>query len=165
MIISLIVAVAENNVIGIDGKLPWRLPIDMKHFVKTTKGRHIIMGRKTYEALGKALKERTNIVITRNKSFKAPDAIVVSSLEDAVKIARDNKEGEAIVIGGAEIYKLALPLTHRMYLTLVHENFEGDTKFPEFDMSEWMQIKGEVYSTDDDHDYEFSILTLDRIKK
>src|SRR5690349_18925210 len=120
MIISHIAAMAENRVIGKNNDLPWRLPDDMKFFMQTTKGHHVIMGRKNYDSLHekfKPLPHRTNIVVTRQKKFNAPGCTVVNSVEEAIEIARKNNEPEAFVIGGAEIYRLTLPYTNRIYLT------------------------------------------------
>jgi len=136
MKISLIVAMAENRVIGRRGKLPWRIPEDMKHFRKLTMGKPIIMGRKTFEAIGAALPGRTNIVITRGPGIDHPNLIVAASVHGALSLA-ENYGDEVMIIGGGEIYAAALPLADRIYLTEVHENIEGDASFPPLDRSLW----------------------------
>lgn len=137
MVISLIVAVSQNNVIGKENRLPWHLPEDLKYFKNTTWAMPIVMGRKTWESLGKALPGRTNIVISRNNEFNAEGAHVVDSLESAKKIAEALDVKEIFVIGGAEIFSLALPLAQRLYLTRIHQDFEGDVFFPAIDPSKW----------------------------
>lgn len=160
--ISIIVAVAENNVIGKDNDLIWHLPRDLRHFKETTSGHYIIMGRKTFESNGKPLPKRTNVVITRDKNFKAEGCIVVHSLEDALKEAKSDPE--PFIIGGGVIYELAIPLVDRIYLTKIHHSFEGDTYFPEIDMNEWVEVDKRVFEPDEKNKYPFTILTLDRKK-
>lgn len=137
MIISLIVAVSQNNVIGKENRLPWHLPEDLKYFKNTTWAMPIVMGRKTWESLGKPLPGRTNIVISRNNGFKADGARVVSSLSEAEKIARELDAREIFIIGGAEIFNMALPIANRLYLTRIHHDFEGDVFFPPVEESKW----------------------------
>ena len=161
--ISIIVAVAENNVIGKDNDLIWHLPKDMKHFKETTTGHFIIMGRKTFESNGRALPNRTNVIITRDKDFNAEGCVVVHSLEDAFKVAKDDPE--AFIIGGGVIYKMALPIVDRIYLTKILHTFEGDTFFPELDMNEWEEISCQDFEPDEKNKYPFSIIILDRKKK
>jgi len=161
--ISIIVAVAENDVIGKDNDLIWHLPRDMKHFKETTTGHFIIMGRKTFESNGRALPNRTNVIITRDKDFNAEGCVVVHSLEDAFKVAKDDPE--AFIIGGGVIYKMALPIVDRIYLTKIHHTFEGDTFFPELDMNEWEEISCQDFEPDEKNKYPFSIIILDRKKK
>lgn len=161
--ISIIVAVAENNVIGKDNDLIWHLPRDMKHFKETTTGHFIIMGRKTFESNGRPLPNRTNVIITRDKDFKAEGCVVVYSLEEALKLAKDDPE--AFIIGGGVIYKIALSLADRIYLTKIHQSFEGDTYFPELDMNEWAEISCQDFEPDEKNKYPFSIIILDRIRK
>ncbi len=140
MMVSLIVAVSQNGVIGNKGKLPWHLPADLKRFKQLTTGHPIIMGRKTFESIGKPLPGRTNIVITHQKNFQACGAMVAHSLEEALRLCE--KENEVFVIGGAEIFEEALPLANRIYLTLIHQDFEGDTRF-DFNHSAWKEISRE----------------------
>lgn len=143
--ISLIAALAENRCIGIDNKLPWYLPEDLKYFKAATTGKPIIMGRTTFDSLGKPLPNRTNIVITRNAEFAHEGVKVAHSLEEALKIseavAHIQGGDEVVVIGGAQIYALALPLADRLYLTEVHKSVEGDAFFPEFDKAQWSEVE------------------------
>ena len=131
MIISQIVAVSLNNVIGVNRGLPWNMPADMAYFKKKTFGHHIVMGRRNYEVEGKALPGRVNMVLTRNPDYKIPDIIVVHHLEDAIEIARKAGETELFIVGGEQIYKLAMPFTDRIYLTRIHTEIKGDTFYPE----------------------------------
>jgi len=137
MKISLIAAVAENRVIGRDGAMPWRLSGDLKHFKAITMGKPIIMGRKTFQSLGKPLPGRTNIVITRDQGFEAEGVTVTHSLDAAMKAAEQEDAGEAMIIGGGEIYALAFDRADRFYLTEVHALPEGDAFFPDYDKAEW----------------------------
>lgn len=166
MIISLIAAMAENRVIGKDNDLPWRLPDDMKFFMQTTKGHHVIMGRKNYDSLldkFKPLPDRSNIVVTRQKNFNAPGCIVVNGIEKGIEIARNNKEQELFIIGGAEIYKLTLSVAHRIYLTEIKAIVEGDTYFPEFQSTEWKEVSRQPHPADDRHRYAFDFVIYERI--
>ena len=138
MMISIIAAVAENNVIGRENKLIWHLPKDLKHFKETTTGHYIIQGRKTFESFGKPLPNRTTVIITRNQNYKVDGCIVVNSLQEALDIAIN--ESEVFIIGGGKIYEQAMPIADRIYLTKVHHSFEGDTFFPEINMNEWNEI-------------------------
>lgn len=168
MIISIIAAVAQNHVIGKDNDLPWNLPDDMKYFMQTTKGHHVIMGRKNYESIPekfRPLPGRTNIVITRQQSLNASGCIIVNSIEDALKIPEKNGEEEAFIIGGAEIFRQALKYTHRMYLTEIHGTAEGDVLFPEFKKSEWREIMRVFHAADERHVYAFDFVIYDRITK
>ena len=158
--LSIIVAVGENNVIGKDNDLIWKLPRDMRHFKETTTGHYIIMGRKTFESNRRPLPNRTNVIITRDKSFKAEGCIVVHSLEDAIKEAKDDTEG--FIIGGGEIYKKSMSLIDRIYLTKIHHAFEGDTFFPEINMEDWIEVDRRDFEPDEKNEYAFTILTLDR---
>lgn len=166
MIISLIAALAENRVIGKNNDLPWRLPDDMKFFMETTKGHHVIMGRKNYDSLKdkyKPLPNRTNIVVTRQKDFKAPGCIVVNAVEKSLEIAQQNNEPEAFVIGGAEIYKLTLPKADRLYMTEIHASVEGDTYFPEFSKTEWKETERKHHPADERHKYSFDFVIYEKI--
>ena len=160
--ISIIAALAENRVIGVNNTLPWRLPNDLKHFRRLTTGHAIILGRKNYESIGKPLPERANIVITRNRDFRADGCLIAHSLDAALALA-DN-DPEIFVIGGAEIYRAALAHTNRLYLTRVHAAIAGDTHFPEFDESEWREISRERHERDERHAYAYSFVVLERIK-
>jgi len=139
--ISLLLAADENNVIGKDNSLPWHLPNDLKYFKNLTWGMPILMGRKTYESIGKPLPGRQNIVITRNENFKADGVAVVRSVETAIDIANDSDIKEIFIIGGAEIFNTILPKANRVYLTRIHHRFEGDVFFPELQEAEWKLVK------------------------
>ena len=139
--LSLIVAMARNRVIGRDGKLPWHLSADLKRFKALTMGHHIVMGRKTWEAVGRPLPGRTSVVVTRNPSYSAPGAVVVASIPAAVKIAETDTE--AFLIGGGEIYREALPRAGRIYLTQIDADYLGDTLFPELNLDEWQETSRE----------------------
>ncbi len=161
--ISIIAALAENRVIGVNNTLPWRLPNDLKHFRRLTTGHAIILGRKNYESIGKPLPERTNIVITRNRDFRADGCLIAHSLDEALTLAKNDPE--IFVIGGAEIYRAALARADRLYLTRVHAAIAGDTHFPEFDETEWREISRERHERDERHAYAYSFVVLERIKK
>jgi dihydrofolate reductase len=159
MIVSAVVAIAENNAIGKDNKLLWSLPKDMKHFKEITYGHTVIMGRKTFDSMGKPLPNRRNIVITRRKDLQIAGAEVTNSLADALSACTN--EDEVFIIGGAEIYKEALKETDRIYLTRVHERFDADTFFPELDMDRWMETAREDHQPDEKNKIPFSFLTLE----
>ena len=162
-VIALIVAVAENGVIGRDGKLPWRIPEDMKWFRERTAGRPLIMGRKTWESFPKRpLPGRTNIVVTRDASYQAEGAVVVTSLPAALDVAYGEAPEEIMVIGGAEIYKAALPHTRRIYLTSVHGEIEGDTLFPPIDRADWHETIAGVYPSSAERPIGYSFVILDK---
>lgn len=144
--ISLIVAASRNGVIGANNKLPWHLPADLKRFKQLTMNHPILMGRKTFESIGKPLPGRTNIVITRQKSFKCCGTTVAHSLEEALLICENEKE--TFVIGGAEIFKRALPLADRIYFTRIEKDFEGDTKLFEIDLATWKETSREEFLND-----------------
>lgn len=168
MIISLIAAVAENGVIGRNNDLPWKLPDDMRFFMETTKGHYVIMGRKNYDSLHgkfKPLPNRANIVVTRQQQLDAPGCIVVHSVEKALDIANKNGESEAFVIGGAEIYKLSLPVANRLYLTEIQATVEGDTYFPEFNKQEWKEVSRKHHEADDRHKFSFDFVIYERALK
>lgn len=147
MNLTLIAAMAQNRVIGNNNDLIWRLPKDLKHFKDLTSGHHIIMGRKTFESVGKPLPNRTNIIVTRQSDYKVAGCIIVNTLEEAINKASGDKQ--PFIVGGAEIYKQSLPYAQTIELTLVHETFEGDTSFPEFDLSKWKEVSREHYGIDE----------------
>ena len=157
----IVVAVAANGVIGRNGSLPWHLPADLKHFKSLTLGKPVLMGRKTYESIGKPLVDRPNIVLTRNLCWEAPRVIVVHTLDDAIKRARPAPE--FMVIGGADIFAMCLPLCSRIHLTRVHATIDGDTRFPEPPASEWREVVLGNYAADERHAHAFSFSTLERI--
>lgn len=162
MKISLVVAVSENQVIGKNNQLLWRLPNDMKFFKNTTWAMPVIMGRKTFASLGKALKGRTNIVITRNPSWSAEGVQCAASLDQALELARSTDALEVFVIGGGEIYREAMPIAHRIYLTRVHAAFEGDTFFPALDPSDWTMVSELDFNADEQHAYPYSFQVWER---
>jgi dihydrofolate reductase len=160
MKISAIVAMSENRVIGRNNQLPWHLPADLRHFKKITLGNPILLGRKTYESIGHALPDRCNVVITRDANFQAPGCIVVNSVETALTSVEYSNE--IFVIGGALLFEQLLPRTERIYLTIVHHEFEGDTFFPELDSHEWKEVSRERFPADEENKYAYSFITLDR---
>ena len=161
MMLSLIAALAKNRVIGKDGDIPWRIPEDWQHFKRVTIGKPIIMGRKTYESIGRPLPGRSNIVVTRNPEFEAEGVTVTHSLERALEKAKAEKADELFVIGGSQLYKEALPEADRLYLTYVDKEVDGDTFFPEFDKDEWRELeRRNLYS--DKAEVAFSFVTLER---
>jgi dihydrofolate reductase len=159
MIITFVVAAAENNAIGKDNQLLWKLPTDLKHFQIITLGHTIIMGRKTFDSMGKPLPRRRNIVITRNPDLEIDGAEVTQSLDEALNLCQD--EEEVFVIGGAEIYKAALEKTDKIFLTRVHQNFEGDAYFPELDPEKWVETAREYHEPDEKNPIAFSFITLE----
>ena len=161
MKISAIVAIASNGAIGKGNDLIWRLPNDLKYFKKITSGHHIIMGRKNYESIGRPLPNRTNVVITRNESYREKGVEVCHSLEGALKIAEANGETEVFIIGGAQIYEMAMPIIDTLYLTEVHQEFEGDVFFQP-DLSHWKEISREDHQADDKHLCNYSFVTYQR---
>lgn len=166
MKLALIAAYAQNRVVGIDNKLPWHLPEDLKYFKRCTSGKAIIMGRKTFDSIGRPLPNRTNIVITRNSEFKAEGVKVVSTLEAAIELAKAVNEingiDEVMVIGGATIYELTLPIADRLYLTHVHAKVEGDAYFPEVDFSNWHEVERADYSASETNPYDYSFVVYDK---
>ncbi len=160
MLVSLIVAMDEDGVIGRDNALPWRLPDDLKRFKALTFGKPILMGRRTYESIGKPLPGRLNLVLTRSPDWRAQGVEAVHSIEAAVGRARTAPE--LAVIGGEEVFRLALPLARRLYLTEVHASVGGDTKFPPFDRSEWRETERSEHPADERHAYAMTFSTLER---
>ena len=160
--ISLIVAASMNNAIGIRGDLPWRLSDDLKRFKAVTMGKPIIMGRKTWDSIGRPLPGRQNIVITRQPEFSAEGCDVVASVAEAVALAGD--VDEVMVIGGSQIYELALPWAERIYLTRVHAQVDGDAFFPEVDESQWRLISEERQVADERNDFDYSFRIYDRTR-
>jgi len=164
--LALIVAMAQNRVIGINNNLPWYLPNDLKYFKAVTMGKPVIMGRKTHESIGKPLPGRTNIVITRDTTFQAEGCKIVHSLPEAIELAEnicliDGGE-EVIVMGGAQIYELALADADRLYLTEVHAEVEGDAFFPAVDKQRWQEVAREDYKAEGPNPYDYSFLALNR---
>ena len=157
---SLVVAVARNGVIGRDNALPWRLPADMAHFKRVTMGHPIVMGRRTWESIGKPLAGRKNIVVTHQPDYQAPGCTVVHSLEEAWSAAGD--ADEVCVIGGTTLFEESLPLADRIHLTEVEAEVEGDTLLPPFDRGEWDEREVQRHPADARHAYPFRILVLER---
>lgn len=158
--LSLIAALGNNRVIGKDNALPWHMPGDLKFFKNTTTGHHVIMGRRNYEAEGRPLPNRTNIIITRQQTYRAEGCMVVHTLEEALKIAE--KDDEPFIIGGAEIYKLALPRITKMYITRIYGDFDGDTFFPEIDFEQWKKIREEAHPADQRNPYPYTFCVYTR---
>jgi dihydrofolate reductase len=167
MKIAMIAALGKDRVIGKDNDLAWHLPDDMAYFMRTTTGHHVIMGRKNFESIPekyRPLPKRINIIITRQKDYKADGAHVVHSLEDALEIARGNGENEAFIIGGGEIYALGLPKADILYLTEIRETFNGDAYFPEVDFSNWDEISRVHHPADARHAHSFDFVIYHRKK-
>lgn len=159
--ITIIAAASDNDVIGNDNKLIWHLSKDLIRFKNLTKGHHVIMGRKTFESMPKALPNRTNVVISRNKNYTAENIIVVDSIENALKVCKNDPQ--PFIIGGGEIYKLGLQYAKRIELTRVHHDFEGDTFFPEINKNLWKEVKNIKMFDIENHNYNFSFVTYDKI--
>lgn len=157
--IKIIVAMSKNRVIGMDNSLIWHLPNDMKNFKKLTTGHDVVMGRKTYQSIGKPLPYRRNIIITRDPDFEDEGCEVVNSLEEALLICF----GNCFIIGGGEIYKQSLPIAHQIYMTQIDEEFEGDTTFPELDKS-WYVSKKEDFNKDEKNNYNYSFIFYERFE-
>lgn len=161
-VVSIIVAMSENRVIGRDGDLPWHISTDLKRFKQITTGHTVIMGRKTYESVGKPLPNRTNIVITRQLNYNPAGVSIAASLDNAMKSAEES-EDEIFIIGGGEIYKQAVEKSHRLYLTIIQAEIEGDTFFPEINEEEWKVVEEERHPADKKNDYPFTFKTLERV--
>ena len=159
--ITIIAAASENDVIGNNNKLIWHLSKDLIRFKNLTKGHHVIMGRKTFESMPKALPNRTNVVITRNKNYTAENITVVDSLENALKVCKDDPQ--PFIIGGGEIYRIGLTYAKRIELTRVYHNFEGDTTFPQIDKNLWKEVRNIKMFDIENHNYNFSFITYDKI--
>lgn len=162
MIISFVVAAANNNGIGKDGQLPWNLPNDLKHFKNVTWGMPVIMGRKTYESLGKPLTGRKNIVLTRQSGWKPDGVAVVNKIEDAIFLAKEADVREIMVIGGGEIFKTLFEKAGRIYLTRVDASPEADTFFPAIDPKQWHLASRKDHEADDKHAYNYSFQLWER---
>lgn len=177
--VSLIWAMTRNRVIGRDNQLPWQLKTDMQFFIDTTRGKPVIMGRKQFESMPRALPGRLNIVMSRKADYRLDGAIVVETLEQAISVARESMQApafvqklalekvsaaEVMIIGGAEIYALALPIADRLYMTEIHAEIVGDTFFPEFELDQWREISRTEYQQDALNDFDFTIRILDRKK-
>lgn len=154
--LSLIVAMDDNRLIGNNNKLPWHLPADLAFFKRTTMGKPIVMGRKTYQSIGKPLPGRRNIVITRDDTFSAAGCEVCNSIEAAMSLTKD--DDEVMLIGGASLYEQTLARATQLYITRIHQSFEGDTWFPEIDLSEWKAVNREDFDADHSNQYAYSFI-------
>jgi dihydrofolate reductase len=159
-LISLVVAMADNGVIGRGNSLPWRLPADLKRFRSLTLGKPVLMGRRTFESIGRPLAGRVNLVLTRDRRWAADGTLAVHTVAEALE--RSREAPELMVIGGAQVYALALPLARRLYLTQVHADLPGDTFFPVFDPREWRDIERSDQPADERHAYALTFVTLER---
>ena len=157
--IALLAAMDRNRAIGVDGKLPWHLPDDLKRFKARTIGQTILMGRKTAEAIGRPLPQRRNLVLTRSRGWNTPGFHAVADLDTAIAIAGE----ELIVIGGGEVYTLAMPRATDLWLTFVDTEVNADTWFPDFDPSEWRETESEAHAADDTHEYPFEFVDFERV--
>ncbi|GJM43991.1 MAG: dihydrofolate reductase [Gemmatimonadota bacterium] len=163
MNLEIIVAMDEGRVIGRDNDLPWRLPADLRHFKKTTMGHPVLMGRRTWESVGKPLPGRTTIVVTSRPDLHVPDGVLVaSSLGQAIDLAAGTGAGTAFVVGGAGLYREALPLAHRLHLTRVHAHVDGDVRFPRFDEQEWELAAERRFAADERNQYDLTFQTYVR---
>ena len=159
MQISLIVALSENRCIGIENRLPWKQSADLQHFKKLTLGKPVVMGRKTFESIGRPLPDRQNIILSRDPNYRVPDCIVTSSFDAAIKDCVDSSE--VMIIGGGELFKQTLPLAQRLYLTWIHATVEGDAFFPELD-STWQEQSREDHQADERNQFAYSFVVLER---
>jgi dihydrofolate reductase len=160
MKISIIVAFDENRLIGRNNELPWRLPADLKFFKSVTMGHPIIMGRKTFESIGRVLPGRTSVIVTRQQDYTAPGCVVVNSLKEALE--KCGSQEQAFIIGGAELFQHALPLASDLYITEIHHRFEGDTWFPEIRKDQWQEISVENHKADDRNQWDYTFIHLKR---
>ena len=163
MKISLIVAMASNRAIGLNNQMPWHLSADLKKFKKITMGAPILMGRLTYESIGRPLPGRTNIIISRNPSYQQPGCLVFNDIDKALASCRDAEE--IFVIGGSDFYKSMLPIADTLYLTEIHREFLGDTFFPEIDANQWVEVEREDINDDPDVSFSYSFLKLEKVRK
>lgn len=164
MNISCVVAVANNNVIGRNNDIPWYLPADLKYFKKITLGHHIIMGRNCYQSIGRPLPKRTNVIITRDPYFIASNCLIAHSINEALEVAHDNGETDAMIIGGGTIYKQTQDLWDTLYLTQVDLNVDGDVFFPELNMDEWKLISSESHLPDEKNEHPYTFNKYERIR-
>lgn len=160
-ILSMIVAHADDRIIGKDNDMPWHLPADLAYFKKTTLGKPVVMGRKTYESIGRPLPGRLNIVISRDTGYSADGITTVTSVEQALAVAGDVEE--IMVIGGGAIYAHCLPAANRLYITHINASIDGDTQFPEYDLNEWNRVASEVRQPDDKNQYELDFSVYERV--
>jgi dihydrofolate reductase len=167
MKISMIAAMSKNRVIGRDNDLPWHLPDDFKFFKETTRGHHVLMGRKNFESLPhkfRPLPDRVNMILTRNEVLKIPGTLIFNSISEAIEHASGNNERELFIIGGGEIYQMALPFADKIYLTEIDAEIEGDTFFPDFEAAEWKETSRNHHNKDDRHNYSFDFVVYERVR-
>lgn len=162
MIVSILVAKSKNDVIGKNNQLPWHLPADLKHFKNLTMGHHMIMGRKTFESIGKSLPGRTSVIITRQKDYKVPGCIVVNNIEDALKACVN--DDEVFIIGGGEIFKETMNTADKIYLTEIGEEFEGDVFLPKIDLLKWKLTQKQTFKPDEQNKYSYCFCEYERVK-
>ncbi len=162
--ITIIAAIGKNNALGKDNQLLWRLPKDLKHFKSLTENHPVVMGRKTYESIGKALPNRTNIVVSRKDNWFEENILIVSKLKEALKFAKKINE-DFFIIGGGEIYKQTMELADKLEITYLEEDFEADTFFPKIDLKIWQKTNEEFHAKDDKNDHDFYFQTYERINK
>jgi len=160
MIISFVVAMGRNRVIGKNNSLPWNMPADMKRFRELTTGKPVIMGRKTFQSIGRPLPKRKNIVLTREKDYVAEGCIVVHSIDSALEAAETSDE--AMVIGGSQVFREFFPIARRIYLTIIEHDFDGDVSFPEYDHSEWKVTLSRKHKKDKENPYDYTFINLER---
>ena len=158
MTIAIMAAKAQNNVIGKDNDLVWHLPADLKHFKKTTNGHYVIMGRKTFESLGRPLPGRLNIVVTRNQDFYLEGAIVVTGLQEALEFAKEQRQKLVFILGGGEIYRQSMEVADVLFITEIHQAFDGDTTFPDISDNLWKEAERDDYPSDEENDYAYSFV-------
>jgi dihydrofolate reductase len=163
MTLSLVVAASINNVIGSDGGLPWHLPDDLRHFKQLTTGKPVVMGRRTFESIGRPLPDRRNIVMTRDPAYAATGCDVVSSVSEVLDLAGDAEE--LMIIGGGQVYRDFLEYADRIYLTRVRANIEGDTHFPGIDEAAWQLVSSEHHAADEKHRYAFDLMVFERLRE
>ena len=165
MTISCIVAIAKNNVIGKDNDMPWHLPADLAYFKQTTLDHHIILGRKNYEAIGRPLPKRTNVLVTRDKEFACSNCVVVHSIEDALLVAKEAGETEAFIIGGGNIYEQSQSYWDKLYLTEIDLDVNGDVFFPKVNWDHWQLLEESYHEKDDKNPYNYSFKVFKRISR
>jgi dihydrofolate reductase len=163
MKLSIIVAMSKNRIIGRGGQLPWRLPADLRRFKQLTMGHPLIMGRKTFDSIGKPLPGRTSIVVTRQADFHVPGVLTATNFPEAIRLAEERSD-EAFVIGGGEIYSHALPLAHRLYVTAVEADLDGDTLFPDWDARQWQIVEDTTHPADTQNSFAMHFQVFDRIR-
>jgi dihydrofolate reductase len=164
MNISMIVAMGKNRAIGKDNNIPWKLPAEQNYFKETTMGHAVVTGRKNFESMGRALKGRRNIIITRNRQYQAENCEIITSTEELMDKFKASEE-EVFIIGGEEIYRMFMPLANKLYITIIEEDFDGDTFFPEINENDWIEMSSEPGLTDTKNVYVYSYKVYDRLNR